>query len=189
MSGGSWSGPWGRASGGKGANDSMGGWRGGWRGGYEPGYRGGKGSKGGRHGGYEPGPRGGKGSTGGGKGWLISEDLLSSLLGEASGSGGMPSASDWLDAPVAATSPDERPPEPSVAASSPTKDETKDESIKDEPAEPTTDMSGHEPRWTICVQPDPPAGPPCALRSDFVEFTKEWLRVNFSDAELASMLG
>ena len=103
-------------------------------------------------------------------------------------SGGTPSATDWLDAPTVATSPDARPLEPKDE----TKDETKDEMVKDEFAEPTTDKSGHEPRWAICVQPDPPASssdPEAALRAEFVECTREWLRVHFSDAELATLLG
>jgi hypothetical protein len=145
-------------------------------------HRGGKGSKGGWwHGGYEPASRGGKG-------WRISEDLLNELLGGAPASGGTPSATDWLDAPTVATSPDARPLEPKDE----TKDETKDEMVKDEFAEPTTDKSGHEPRWAICVQPDPPAsssGPDAALRAEFVECTRGWLRVHFSDAELATLLG
>ncbi len=173
MSGGSWSGPWGRASGG---------WSGGWRGGYEPANRGGKGSKGGRNCGKGK----GKGSKGGGDGWLISGALLSSLLGETAGSGGPPpSASDWIDAPT----------EQAAAASSPTKDEAKNETTKGEPAEPTelpsrADsflVSAGVSKWEICVQLEPPLGETLVERLACIEFTKESLRAQFTNAELASM--
>jgi hypothetical protein len=176
----------GRAFGGKGAT----GRRGGWRGGYEPGPAGGKASQGGWwHGGYEPASGGGKGSKGR-KGWRISDELLTELLGGATASGGTLSATDWLDAPTVATSPDERPPVQAAAASSLTKDEVKDATTQSGPSRGDSYLSfAGISKWEICVQPEPPAmGETSVERSAFVAFTKEFLRAEFTDAELASML-
>ena len=172
-------GPGGCAFGGKGAK----GRRGGWRGGYEPG------PGGWWHGGYEPASGGGKGSKGR-KGWRISDELLTELLGGATASGGTLSATDWLDAPTMATSPDERPPVQAAAASSLTKVEGKDATTQSGPSrgDSWNSFAGLS-KWEICVQPEPPAmGDTSAERSAFVAFTKEFLRAEFTDAELASML-
>ena len=89
-------------------------------------------------------------------------------------SGGTLSAMDWLEAPTVATSPDERPPVQAAAASS------RGDSCRS--------FAGIS-KWEICVQPEPPAmGETSVERAAFVAFTKEFLRAEFTDAELASML-
>ena len=161
MSGGSWSGPWWSGFGpdDRGGNGSQSSTSG-----YETvRIRGGKGKgKGGRHGGKGKGKA--KGSKDGGVRWGISEALLMSLLAGPAGSGGPPSsATDWLDAP----------PEQAAAASSLTKDEVKDE-------DSYTEFAGAS-KWKFCVQPAPPD------RLAFIEFTKDYLRAQFTEAELQSM--
>jgi hypothetical protein len=89
-------------------------------------------------------------------------------------SGGTLSATDWLDAPTVATSPDERPPVQAAAASS--------------RGDSCLSFAGVS-KWELCVQPEPPRmGETSVERAAFVAFTKEFLRSEFTDAELASML-
>ena len=105
-------------------------------------------------------------------------------------SGGTLSATDWLDAPTVATSPDERPPVQAAAASSLTKVEVKDATTQSGPSrgDSWNSFAGLS-KWEICVQPEPPRmGETSVERAAFVAFTKEFLRSEFTDAELASML-
>ena len=89
-------------------------------------------------------------------------------------SGGTLSATDWLDEPTVATSPDERPPVQAAAASS--------------RGDSCLNFAGVS-KWEICVQPEPPRmGETSVERAAFVAFTEEFLRSEFTDAELASML-
>ena len=87
---------------------------------------------------------------------------------------------EWLDlperleAPTVATSPDERPLVQAAAASS--------------RGDSCLSFAGIS-KWEICVQPEPPRmGETSVERAAFVAFTKEFLRSEFTDAELASML-
>jgi len=89
-------------------------------------------------------------------------------------SGGTLSAMDWLEAPTVATSPDERPPVQAAAASS--------------RGDSCLSFAGVS-KWELCVQPEPPRmGETSVERAAFVAFTKEFLRSEFTDSELASML-
>ena len=89
-------------------------------------------------------------------------------------SGGTLSATDWLDEPTVATSPDERPPVQAAAASS--------------RGDSCLSFAGVS-KWELCVQPEPPRmGETSVERAAFVAFTKEFLRAEFTDSELASML-
>ena len=114
----------------------------------------------------------GKGKDGGVR-FGISEDLLMSLLGEPAGSGGASSsATDWLDAGA----------EQAAAASNLTKEE-----MKEEPGEEFLEFGGAS-KWQLRVQPVPPEmGEASAERTAFIEFTKDYLRASFTEAELASM--
>ena len=181
MSGGSWSGPWWSGFGPDGRHN----------GGYEPDDRGGNGSqsstsgyetvrirggkgkgKGGRHGGKGKGKA--KGSKDGGVRWGISEALLMTLIpGFGPSSATEPSsATAWLDVPV----------EQAAAATSLTKEE-----VKEEPGEEFLEFSGAS-KWQLVVQPAPPVmGEASAERTAFIEFTKDYLRASFTEAELASM--
>ena len=85
-------------------------------------------------------------------------------------SGGTLSATE----PTVATSPDERPPVQAAAASS--------------RGDSCLSFAGIS-KWELCVQPEPPRmGETSVERAAFVAFTKEFLRSEFTDAELASML-
>jgi hypothetical protein len=89
-------------------------------------------------------------------------------------SGGTLSAMDWLEAPTVATSPDERPLVQAAAASS---------------REDTCLIFAGVSKWELIVQPEPPSMAETSVeRAAFVAFTKEFLRSEFTDAELASML-
>jgi len=186
MSGGSWSGPWWSGFGPDGR----------YNGGYEPDDRGGNGSqsstsgyetarirggkgkgKGGRHGGKGKGK--GKCSKDGGVRWGISEALLMTLIpGFGPSSATEPSsATAWLDVPV----------EQAAAATSLTKEE-----VKEEPGEEFVEFEflefGGASKWQLVVQPVPPVmGEASAERTAFIEFTKDYLRTSFTEAELASM--
>ena len=84
------------------------------------------------------------------------------------------SPTDWLNHPPVATSPDERPPVQAAAASS--------------RGDSCLSFAGIS-KWELCVQPEPPRmGETSVERAAFVAFTKEFLRSEFTDAELASML-
>ena len=85
---------------------------------------------------------------------------------------GPSSATDWLDAPV----------EQAAAATSPTKEE-----VKDEPGEEILEFAGDS-KWKFVVQPAPPEmGEASAERKAFIEFTQAYLRASFTEAELQSM--
>ena len=88
-----------------------------------------------------------------------------------------------------ATSPDERPPVQAAAASSLTTVEVKDPTTQCGPSrEDSWNFAGVS-KWEIWVRPEPPwMGETSAERSAFVAFTKEFLRGEFTDEELASML-
>jgi hypothetical protein len=89
-------------------------------------------------------------------------------------SGGTLSATDWLNHPPVATSPDERPLVQAAAASS--------------RGDSCLSFAGIG-KWELCVQPEPPRmGETSVERAAFVAFTKDFLRSEFTDAELASML-
>ena len=180
MSGGSWSGPWwsgfgpdGRYKGGYEPDDRVGKGSQSSQSGYEPSIRGGKGKgEGGRHGGKGKGK--GKGSKDGGVRWGISEALLMTLIpGFGPSSATEPSsATAWLDVPV----------EQAAAATSLTKEE-----VKEEPGEEFLEFGGAS-KWQLRVQPVPPEmGEASAERTAFIEFTKDYLRASFTEAELASM--
>ncbi len=114
---------------------------------------------------------------------------LFSLLSSGA-SGGTLSAKDWLDDPSVATSPDERPPVQAAAASSLTTVEVKDPTTQCGPSrEDSWNSFAGVSKWEMWVRPEPPAmGETSAERSAFVAFTKEFLRVEFTDEEIASML-
>ena len=180
MSGGSWSGPWwsgfgpdGRYKGGYEPDDRVGKGSQSSQSGYEPSIRGGKGKgKGGRHGGKGKGK--GKGSKDGSVRWGISEALLMTLIpGFGPSSATEPSsATAWLDGLV----------EQAAAATSLTKEE-----VKEEPGEEFLEFGGAS-KWQLRVQPVPPEmGEASAERTAFIEFTKDYLRASFTEAELASM--
>lgn len=185
MSGGSWSGPWwsgfgpdGRYNGGYEPDDRGGNGSQSSTSGYETArIRGGKGKGKGKGKGSKDGGKGkgkGKGSKDGGVRWGISEALLMTLIpGFGPSSATEPSsATAWLDAPV----------EQAAAATSLTKEE-----VKEEPGEEFLEFGGAS-KWQLVVQPVPPLmGEASAERTAFIEFTKDYLRTSFTEAELASM--
>ena len=181
MSGGSWAGPWwsgfgpdGRYNGGYEPDDRGGNGSQSSQSGYEPGRtRGGKGKgKGGRHGGKGKGK--GKDSKDGSVRWGISEALLMTLIpGFGPSSATEPSsATAWLDVPV----------EQAAAATSLTKEE-----VKEEPGEEFLEFGGAS-KWQLRVQPAPPEmGEASAERLAVIEFPKDYMRAQVTEAELQSM--
>ena len=118
----------------------------------------------------------GKSSNDGGGRWTISDALNWSLLNQQGGSGGpSSSAAAWLDEGA----------EQAAAATSLKKDEVKDE-VKDElMADSFLSFSGAG-KYEIRVEPLPPQqGETSDERLEFLEFTKDFLRAEFTRVELA----
>ena len=116
----------------------------------------------------------GKSSNDGGGRWGISDALHWSLLNQQGGSGGpSSSAAAWLDEGA----------EQAAAATSPTKDEVKDELMADS----SLSFAGAG-KYEIRVEPLPPLqGETSDERLEFLEFTKDFLRAEFTEAELSSI--
>ena len=114
----------------------------------------------------------GKSSNDGGGRWGISDALHWSLLNQQGGSGGpSSSAAAWLDEGA----------EQAAAATSPTKDEVKDELMAD-----SSLFFAGAGKYEIRVEPLPPLqGETSDERLEFLEFTKDFLRAEFTQVELA----